>query len=924
MLRIYDCKTEYRTDPLGIGSLHPRFSWKLESDGTDILQRSYRISVRENGAEIWDSGLIPDQSQLVRYAGPALRSRQQLTWSVSVTAGEETAESAPARFETGLLGPSDWKAKWIQPEREADPDAYKPAPRLRKCFRVRPGLRSARIYQSAHGLYEFWLNGQAGTSEKFKPGFTSYYRRIQYQAYDVTALLHEGENCWAVLLGDGWWRGNTGGGNRNNFGFFLSFIGQIILTYEDGSTDFVVSDTDFKTAPGALLRCDMKAGEVYDARLEDGWRLAGFDDAGWEPVIPATEYTEAEALIASDSVPVKEQERFDGSAFTDTEGNRVLDFGQNHAGYVHMRLRNTVPGQAVTLTHGEGLWNGAFSVANIEETGPDPFQQVIYICRGGEEEVYTPTFAVFGYRFVKLEGYDGEILPGDFVSSAVYSDLEAAGTFTCSNPLINQLVSNALWSQKSNFLDVPTDCPTRERSPWSGDSQVYCKTAADFMNVYPFFEKWLTDLTLEQFEDGCVGNTFPSTNALHNPEERERMIRQGRFVFAPPTMAGPTGTGSFMDGSAGWGDTAVITPWTMYLSYGDPEILRRQYGSAKRWVDFCRRNAKNPNPLYQDQPQYHHMTFGVPDAEYIYDTHFHWGEWLEPDSPENGGSSAFDPAEFARTGNPLAATAYLYYSSTLLSKMAEVLKKPEDAADYAAYAALVKTIYNRYFIRDDGTILPGRQAPYVRTLAFGLAEDSKAPLAAARLAETVEACGYTLNTGFLSTPFLLRVLADYGYTEHAFRLLEQTGYPGWLHSVTLGATTICENWDSMDRFFGSFNHYSYGAVCDFLFGTVAGITPLEAAPGYRRFRIQPLIGGTLTHAEASMESPYGTIRSAWELISGRPVFTFRVPVNARAEIVLKESYLSPGAAAEYGAELQGGAWHFTLGSGTTVIGDAGR
>lgn len=949
MLKIYDLKTEYRTNPVGIDAKAPRFSWKMKSDRTNVIQTSYRIRVyeatdtgtvqaegtaaekasTEKGVLLWDSGIVKSaQSQRIRYEGSALKSAQRLLWTVEVTAQGETQEgqmasemvlSDPASFEMGLLKDSDWQAIWIQPEREVDYDEMKPAPQLRKTFSVKKDLVSARIYQSAHGLYEFYINGRPGTQDKFKPGLTSYYYRIPYQTYDITDLLKEGTNLWTVQLGDGWWRGSTGGGNFNNFGYYLSFIGQIVLTYADGSTDIIGTDESFKTASGALLRSDMKAGELYDARLETDWTAADFDDSAWENVIPAMEYPAVDVLVAA-GVPTLEQELFEAREFIDTEGNRVLDFGQNHAGYVKMKLRDTKAGQTVTLSHGEGLKDGAFSTANIEEIGKTPFQQTVYICKGAEVEEYTPSFAIFGYRYVKIEGYEEEILPGDFVSAAVYSDLEETGDFTCSNPLVNQLVSNSRWSQKGNFLDAPTDCPTRERSTWSGDGQVYCKTASDFMNVYPFYEKWLSDLALEQFESGCVGNTFPATNSIHNKAECERMIREGRFVFAPPTLTGPEGEGDFMEGAAGWGDCAVIVPWTMYVCYGDETILHNQYDSAKKWVDFCRNNAKNENPLYTDQPQYHSRTFGdAPDAEYIYDTHFHWGEWLEPDGVENGGSQSFNPAEFAKNGNPLVATAYLYYSSTLLSKMASVLQKDTDAAEYADCAARVKTIYNKYFIKEDGTILEGRQAPYVRTLAFGLASEEKIPLVAAKLAETVEACGYTLNTGFLSTPFLLKVLAENGYSEHAFRLLEQTNYPSWLHPVTLGATTICENWGSMDDFFGSFNHYSYGAVCDFLFSGVGGISPIEEKPGYQRFRICPLIGGALTNVQTKYESQYGTIRSAWEKTDDGIRFTFEVPANTTARICLSTDYLTQEQAAVYGAVLRDGASCFTLGSGIWEI-----
>ncbi len=919
MLEVYDLRTEYRSNPVGIDAGHPRLSWKLRSDKKNVVQESYRIVAKSHGETIWDSGIVhSEESQRVLYDGSELQSAQVVEWTVTVSAAGESAESQTARFEMALLASGDWKAKWIQPEESIDYEAYKPSARLRKVFEVREGLVKARIYQSAHGLYEFWINGTLGTEEKFKPGCTSYYTRLQYQVYDITDLLNPGKNVWAIELGDGWWRGNTGGGNQNNFGFYTAFIGQIILEYEDGTKDFIVSDEDFRTSEGARKRCDMEVGEIYDAREnDDAWKEDGFNEDGWKKVLPATEYATVENLIPSRSVPVVEREQLEGKVFVDAQGNKVIDFGQNHAGYVKMRLRNTKPGQRVLLWHGEALKNGVFSTDNLEKTLDAPFQLVEYICKGAEVEEYVPLFAIFGYRYVKIEGYDSPVKQGDFVSKAVYSDMDETGTFSCSNLLLNRLISNSIWSQKSNFMDVPTDCPTRERSSWSGDSQVYCKTASKLMNVYPFFEKWMDDLNAEQFESGCVGNTFPATLTFHNAQARQRMIDQGKFIFSPPAMAGPKGESDLIDGAAGWGDTATITPYTMYLCYGDKKILAQQYESAKKWVEYCIGNAKKKNPLYEEKPPYRTVTDGVCDADYIYDTHFHWGEWLEPDAAENGGSQSFSPPEMAKEGNPLVATAYLFYSSKLLAKMADLLGKDEDEAKYAEYAKKVKRVYNKYFIKEDGTILEGRQAPYARTLAFGLADPSKEKLVAAKLAEAVERAGYTINTGFLSTPFLLEQLTRYGYKEHAFKLLEQTAFPSWLHSVTLGATTILESWSGMDSYSGSFNHYCYGAVSDFMISRIAGIRPTEAHAGYKKFVIEPLIGGTLTWASASYESIYGKIVSTWEKTEEQTSFHIEIPTNTSADVILPggmDDYLR--IKEEYPCRMEKNNLVFELGSGS--------
>ena len=917
MLKVFDLTTENLTDPVGVDATSPRFSWKLAGDKNDLMQASYRITVTSGGSTIWDSGSVySDQSRGVRYAGPALTSGQQLQWRVAVAAGGETAESDAASFEMALLSRDDWKAEWIEPERDPDPGVFKPAPLLRRVFSVKPGLAKARIYQTAHGLYDFWINGAEGTEDRFMPGLTSYQMRIQYQIYDILPLLREGENAWCVQLADGWWRGTTGGGNKNNFGYKLGYLGQIVLDYADGSRDVIGTDTAFRTSTGGARIADMKAGTFYDARLEpQGWLEPDFDDSSWEIVIPGTEYTSLDVLIPSRSVPVRELERFDARPFTDAHGDLVLDFGQNIAGYVSMTLRGCKPGQVIRLLHGEGLKDGAFSTDNIENSTDDPFQVVEYTCKGDAIETFCPRFSVFGFRYAKLEGYDGDILPGDFTALAVYSEMRETGSFSCSDGLINKLVQNSLWSQKGNFLDVPTDCPTRERSSWSGDSQVYCKTAADFMDVYSFFEKWLEDLNLEQFESGCVGNTFPATLTMHNQAEIDRMNRLGLFTFVPPTMAGPEGPGGFMDGAAGWGDTATITPWTLYLCYGDRAILEQQYESAKKYSLYQREYARHHNPLYESQPEYSTYTDGVLDADYIFDTHFHWGEWLEPDGAENGGPSSFNPIDWEKRGNPIVATAYLYYSSILVAKMARVLGRTADADEFEAYAANVKRVYNKYFIKPDGTILENRQAAYARVLAFGLADEENEPKVIRKLAEAVEHTDYHLNTGFLSTPFILQQLCRCGYKEHAFRLLEQKDYPSWLHPVALGSTTILENWGGLDTYSGSFNHYSYGAVCDFLFSCVAGIQPVESRPGYKEIVIQPTIGGTLTSAEGSMDTPYGVVRSAWELTGSGAHYSVEIPVNTTATLILPANSVSEAALTGYRTCRDGGTVRISLGSG---------
>lgn len=758
----------------------------------------------------------------------------------------------------------DEKVKWIC--HPADNRESRLVPVFRRRFEVRPGLQAAKLWITAHGIYEARINGAVVTEDKFTPGLTSYYHRVQVQEYDVTALLREGGNIWQTTVGDGWWRWS------NNFGPRLALYGCLELFYDD-TVELIPTDELFEVGTGPIVRTDLRMGETYDARVEPG---------NWRNAVLETSHTDAR-LIATEGVPVREHEHFPGRLFRDSAGNQVIDFGQNIAGYVRMRLYNTKPGQAVYLKHGEALDpEGVFSTANCDG-GQMAFQEITYLCRGGEVEEFTPHFAVFGFRYALLKGIED----GEFTAVAVYSHMEETGDFHCSNPLINKLVENARWSQKGNFLDVPVDCPTRERNAWTGDAMIYCRTAAYFMDVYDFFEKWLRDQSIEQYGSGKVGITFPSTSSVHDPEELKRVQERDPLM----ELAGPEGNGNIGEDSVGWGDSAVWIPYQLYFMYGNPEILENQYDTAKKWLEYSLRCMRDKNPLYADRLWYQNG-----DGDYIYDTKFHYGEWNEPlpPSPETieffkSGQSASKYVEFmARFGKPEVATAYTKRSCDALAHMAEILGRAEDAVHYRELSGKIKTAYERYMVDSDGVIQPGHQAAYVRALALDMISAEKKPLVIAQLKKELETADYHLNTGFLSTVYLLPTLADNGLADEAFRILEQTSAPGWLHPVTLGATTMLENWDGMDVFRDSFNHYSFGAVCQFLFEYVAGIRPTFHAPGFRVFELKPLIGGSLTWAEGSYKTQFGIIHSRWERSGSRFTYQCEVPAQTRAWLTLPD------------------------------------
>lgn len=917
MLQIVKTKTEHRIHPLGIGSAHPRFSWQIISERHGVKQKAYSLQVKdEEGKIVWMSGIVNSPaSQAVRYQGEALKSLTVYTWSVHVIAEDEDgvreeADSSKTVFTTGVLDSSLYQAEWIEAEHEINPLFPQPVPYLRRTFNVNGSLKHAWMLQTAHGLYEFWLNGKRGTEDRFKPGFTSYYKRLQVQLYDVKQYLREGENVWAVELGDGWWRGITGGDIRNNFGTRTAFYGQLMLQYEDGREECIISDHHFRFSTGGLREADLKMGEIYDASMEpSGWKEPGFDDSAWENAIEVTgEHYGTDNLINTDALPVREKERLKGTVFTDSEGSLVVDFHQNIAGYAEMTFHHLKKGQWVTIEFGEDMKDGAFCNENIGHGTPVPgirrFQQVDYFSDGSDEEHYKVTFASFGFQFIRITGLNRKnVSDDDFTAIAVRSDYEETGTFSCSDDLVNQLVSNSSWSQKGNYLDVPTDCPTRERSPWTGDSQIYAKTAGWFGNVYPFYEKWLKDVAAEQCPSGKVLNIAPNCMRPHSafvPSDKNTDIPvadldQKTEAAAREIMANINDNeGAYViDGAAGWADTAVISPWIMYLRYGDRTILENQYDSAKKWVDYMIRQARNANPNWADQPWYSREAGD--DGCYIWDTNYQWGEWLEPDVP----NEAMKGLASITKPDPEVPTAFLCYSSRLLARIADILGRKDDAYYYQTYSDHVKVMYNRYMIHDNGMIKEGRQAPHVRALAFDLADENHSEAVAAYLNQLLVRNDYTLNTGFLSTADLLPVLADYGYLDTAYQVLLQKKCPGWLFNVMEGATTIPETWDGKKTHKESMNHYSYGAVCSFLFEKTCGISWDEKDPGFHHFYLKPQPGSVFTHAEASYRSDYGLISSSWVRKEKEIEYHFTIPCNTTASVELPDGTKQELGSGEY-------------------------
>ncbi|HEY6329155.1 MAG TPA: glycoside hydrolase family 78 protein [Blastocatellia bacterium] len=842
-------RTEYKENPLGIDTAKPRMSWQIVETGRGVIQSAYQIRVMSNerggaAGSVWDSGKVVSDGSIQRpYEGPPLRSGQRYSWQVKIWDGNGTPSdwSQPAWWEMGLLSASDWLAKWIEPEMQGDQSKAGPAPMLRREFKLSGPIERARAYITCHGLYEMELNGQRVGDYLFTPGWTSYTKRLQYQTYDVTSLLRTGDNAVGVILGDGWYRGDlTWNPKRNFYGDRLGLLMQINVVYKDGHEETISSDGDWKASTGPILMSEIYAGETYDARLEKpGWSLPNFGDSDWTKVTVAS-YTNSN-LIATEGPPVRRiQELKPVKIFKTPGGDIVADTGQNMVGWVRLRVQGPA-GATVTLRHAEVLdKQGNFYTENLRGARAT----VRYTLKGGGPEVFEPHFTFQGFRYVAIDGYPGEVTPESLTGIVIHSDMEPTSEFETSKPLVNQLQHNIIWGQKGNFLDVPTDCPQRdERLGWTGDAQVFSSTAAFNMDVAAFFTKWLKDLAADQYPTGSV-------------------------PFVIPDILG--GKGAVAGGSAAWADSSVIIPWNMYRAYGDKGILEQQYPSMKAWVEYMRKRAGD---------------------EYVWKNDFHFGDWLAFSS-----TAADYPG--ATTGKDLIATAFFAHSTDLLQRIATVLGKQEDAAEFANLLTKIKAAFCREFVTETGRVGENTQTAYVIALDFDLLPESLRPVAARRLSEDVHTRGH-LTTGFVGTPYLCYVLSQRGYLDTAYFLLNHEQYPSWLYEVKQGATTIWERWDGekpdgsfQDKSMNSFNHYAYGAVGDWMYRVMGGIDIDDAAPGYKHILIQPQPGGGFTSVKVSHESMYGKISSAWSLKDGQFELDVEVPANTRATVRLPKAQLS--------------------------------
>jgi alpha-L-rhamnosidase len=840
-------------NPIGLNALPPVLRWELPEGDYSKPPVAWQIHAADslealgrNEANYWDSGWVEaERMNETSYQGRPGGSRKRLWWRVRLRSSDENAGpwSSPAWWEHGLEAEGDWSARWITTDITGGPRTAAPAPYLHKTFSLDRSPKEARLYVTALGLYECEINGQPVGQDVFTPGWTEYRKRVQVQAYDVTALLKTGDNAVGAILGDGWFCGHVSSKDRQGYGPRPSFLAQLEITMPDGAIHRVVTDSSWKYSTGPILENDLIMGETYDARLElENWSTSEYRQEGWLPVME----TEVPliTLTSSASPPVRRQEIIRPEspiANGASEGKRLIfDVGQNIAGRVRITGRGPRGGH-VQIRHAEMLdAQGELYVDNLRSARCTDK----YIFKGGGEESWEPRFTFHGFRYVEVVFSGPDIELSKIEAVALYSDMEQTGIFSCSQLLVNQLFKNIHWGMQGNFLEVPTDCPQRdERLGWTGDAQVFVSTAGFLRDVRGFFGKWMLDVADAQKPNGAISSVAPQIDARTGED------------------AGP-----------GWSDAAIICPWEIYRTYGDRRILEQNYPMMQRFVEFLRDHR------CKDYIRSHPSV----------DPWGGHGDWLATDGGVDREGS---------TPKDLIGTAYFAYDLELLSRIAGILGKSADSNHYKAWREEVVRAFCRRFVTEDGLLVGNNQTSHVLALHFNLLPGSARSIAAAELAKNIQKRSHHLSTGFLGTPYICRVLEDTGYLDVAYKLLEQETFPSWLFPVKNGATTIWERWDSWtpDKGFqaasmNSFNHYAYGAIGAWLVGTVAGIELDADQPGGSHVLFRPRPGGTITQAAASWHTVRGRVAIKWTKCNERLNLDLTVPAFGYATLLPPDGY----------------------------------
>jgi len=819
-MKITSLKINGIVHPMGYAFSNVTVSWRVE-DSISAVQKESKVIITLDDAM---TQIVSEKSGKLPCAGTAmdvaLRPRTTYYVTVTVTGTEGDTASAFGSFDTGKMD-EPWTAQWI-----GMPECCGFHPILSKTFQTRGELRRARLYITGVGLYEASINGKKVGDDVLAPFFNDYRSAIQAQTYDVTDLLEESSTL-SILLGNGWYKGRLGyTGEKEFFGKQFAAIAELHMEYEDGTEQVVVTDKSWTARPSDITYSDIYDGEGVDRTLF----------AKERPTYPVvTVDMSGKKLVDRYSMPLRVMEEVTvKEIITTPAGETVLDFGQNFAGYVCFHVKDFPVGTKITLEHGEVLQDGNFYHDNYRTA-----KTLITYISDGREEWYSPTFTYMGFRYVKLTGWPKEVQKVDFVGKAVYSAMERTGWLETGHKKVNRLFSNALWGLKSNFLDMPTDCPQRdERLGWTGDAQVFAPTASFFMDTKAFYRKFLWDMRCDQVRRG------------------------GAIAHYLPYLEQMPG------GAAVWADAATFIPETVYDAFGDMELLRENYPMMKDWVDWV-----TAGDIARGQT-------------YLYDFAFTFGDWLAMDG-------VTEQSMKGGTEDAYVASAYYYASTVKLARAAEILGNAVDAAKYSDLAAHIReAILNEYFT-PSGRLAIDTQAGYIIALHFGIWRDKT--VLQDGLRRRLKRDGNRIRCGFVGAPLICETLAENGMMDLAMHLFLQEKFPSWLHCVNLGATTIWERWNSLlddgsisGTGMNSLNHYAYGSVTNFVVRNIAGFTQLE--PGCRKVRIAPSPDARLGKMELTYLSASGKYIANWRIRKdGKLQLHYEIPFDCAAEVILPES-----------------------------------
>lgn len=846
-MKAVNLKTEFLKDPVGIDISNPRFYWTCQEG---IKQTAYQIIAKDRDRNVlWDSGKVLSSKMTGIHYPLNLVSRQQIYWNVKLW-DENDVEgewSDTAYFETAFLKGINWKASWITGNYNVNKNARYPVDYFKKSFTADGEVDYARLYITACGLYSANING-TDVSMPLAPGITDYRKRVQYQTYDVTSLI-KSDNTIEIQLADGWYRGSCGAwGLKNQYGTETKILAQLEITYTDGTRDTVATDSTWLWSnDGSVTFADIQDGEIVHAAKEPSY--SGRAKLTSHNVVPS----------CSNNVPIAEMETFKGKIHKSPKEKWIIDFGQNLAGYVSFTIR-ALKGQKLTMRFGELIDdNGELTLKNIQCSSKHkttPLQQIEYYCKDGVN-TYKPKFAIFGFRYVEIVT-DVNVNEEDFTAIAVYSKMEETGFFKSSNELLNKFVTATKWSTKSNSTDLPTDCPTRERHGWLGDAQIFCNTASYLFDYIAFAKKYENDICDAQHKNGNFTQIVPV----------------GGIDFYM----------NVMDGSPGWSDAGVFIPYRLYKQYGDIQILKDKYDSMRRFAEY---KIKTLGKWYLTALP---TGVGLKYFKNIANYGQSYGEWAEPTDVK-----AFKISDFI-CPHPEETTAYIVYMLQCMAEIAKLLGEGNDEKRFLKYAEKAKQGYQKLVSTKKYTLDTDRQAKLVRPLYFNLLDSEQKKFAKKRLIKALDNYGWRLGTGFLSTPLILYVLEEID-KEYAYRLLENEEMPGWLFMTKSGATTIWESWEGTQAQGGiaSLNHYSKGAVCEWIFRSMCGIR----VDSENHFVIKPLPGGHFTYANAQYKSIYGKVYSGWKKENGKYVYDIEIPANTTAEIILPDNTVKTVTAGSY-------------------------